>query len=88
MTKWVTLFCVVATFFAIATLIYIVIEGIIKGVKRKKEERRAYNQTNQTLLRTEGVLLITGLLCAASGFLIGHAIAKDREKPSKSPFKE
>lgn len=90
MTEWVAIFCIVASVFAIATLIYVV-GSIINGITRKAEERRVYSRANKSAFRTERVLLITGLLCAASGLLLGHVITRDREKSAgadaKSPFK-
>lgn len=87
MTEWITVFCIIAAVFAIGTLIYVV-GSIIRSITRKAEERRTVYYANKSALRTEGVLLITGLLCAASGLLIGHAIAKDKDKSSKTPFKK
>ena len=86
MNEWVKIFCIVAAVFAIATLIYVV-GSIIKGIAKRSEEK---HMQNNPPIRTERVLLITGLLCAASGMLIGHAIAKerDRKKDSKFPFRK
>lgn len=90
MTKWVTVFCIVASVFAIATLIYVV-GSIIRGSKKRVEERRCVcSRTTSSYSRNRGLLLLTGVVCAASGLLIGHVIAKDREKekPSKFPFEK
>lgn len=78
MSEWVIVFCILAAMFAIATLIYVV-GSIIKGIKRRSEDRSDSHQTGRSVLRTEGVLLITGLLCAASGLLLGRAISKSKE---------
>ena len=88
MKTYIIVFCIIASVFAIAVLIY-VIGSIVKSISRRAEEKRVYRGCYRSSLRTEGVLLVTGLLCAASGLLLGTAIAKQKnaERAEKCRFK-
>ena len=87
MTEWVIVFCIIALLFSIVTIIY-VIRSIKKGATGGDEiQHLTRHESEKSALRTEGVLLITGLLCAASGLLLGYAITKDREQ-SRDPYKK
>ena len=86
MKTYIVIFCIVATVFAIAALIYVA-GSIVHGVSKRREERRFGKRAYRSSLRAEGVLLVTGLLCATSGLLLGWAIAKDKDRCSASPSK-
>lgn len=86
MKTYVVIFCIVASVFAIAALTYVA-GSIVYGVSKRREERRVGRRAYRSSLRTEGVLLVTGLLCAASGLLLGCAIAKDKDRRSEPSAK-
>ena len=83
MKTYIVIFCIIAAVFAIAALVYVA-GSIVYGRAKRNEERRICRRES---LRTEGVLLVTGLLCAASGLLLGCAIAKDKDRRSEPSAK-
>ena len=85
MIEWITVFCIIAAIFAIATLIYVAI-SIAHAITKKNEARREHARFVRETHRTEGLVLLTGLFCAATGYLIGRSFMKEKDSAKGFPF--
>lgn len=89
MTKYIIIFAIVATVFAIATLAYVVL-SVIKELRRRAVRGTLRDVEVSPAMGggTVGFLVLGGLVGAAIGALTGYAVAKPHEcKPKQKSSK-
>ena len=88
MSKYVVAFCIIGSIFAIVSLIYLAIAIIRDALMHPKKKPHA---RHRSVVRAGGAapagagLVAMGFLCAASGILLGCAIAKKKEPCCEKP---
>lgn len=93
MSKYVVAFCIIGSIFAIVALIYLaiaIIRDALMHPKKKPHARRrsvvsAGGAAPLGAAPSGAGLVAMGFLCAASGILLGCAIAKKKEPCCEKP---
>ena len=88
MNKYVIAFCIIGSIFAIVTLIYlaiVIIRDALMSPKPKTKPRARRSTVGVVAAPSGAGLVAMGFLCAASGILLGCAIAKKKEPCCEKP---
>lgn len=86
MSKAVTIFCIVATLFAIATLIYVVGSILVHRSERKNEQRKHTVVCAEKTLpaKTYAWLILGSLVGTAGGVLTAYATTRSHSSYTRN----